>query len=392
MDFKKLINVLSFLLLLKISFPCGLSERDAYACYVNVPCQPVGTITYFCGYPIKGEIFDIWKFGCGIAVASLNAYGSCSCYYDSKCKGYDPIELYSLDGNDGDLCVRKTGIIFGLGCGNEKYGYWDSSEKKCVICNNKIQTGFFDCSGDYSGQFRCEVACGSSIECDDKVPAYVHESNVYAGHWCGKLGRCTIDCNCCEYTDSDGGKNYGIKGIVTGNAFKNGTIFAECKSFEDYCLDNQLLVEFFIDSSSRLIDYEIYNCSTRRDGNRCVEGKCGCASDEDCKVDGKWQYDPVTHTRIVCDCPFPECTLHINNDFTCKPSPFPCRFNWECEEGYCCTKDPSIDIKCRMEVVAQCVKAGTIICNKYLCDPPNFSENKKNLLELIRINPFRLVS
>jgi len=389
MDFKKLINVFSLFLLLKISFSCGLSERDAYACYVDAPCQPVGTITYSCGYPIKGVIFDIWKFGCEIAVASPPAYESCSCDYDAKCKGYNPIELYSLDSDDGAICVRKTGIFFGLGCGNEKYGYWDSSEKKCVICNNKIQTGFFDCSGDYFGQFRCEAACGSSIECDDKHPAYME----YAGDWCGKLGRCTIDCNCCEYTDSDGGKNYGVKGIVTGNALKNGTIFAECKSFEDYCLNDQLLVEFFIDNSSRVIDHEIYNCSTRRNGSRCVDGKCGCASDEDCKVDGKWQYDPVTHTRIVCDCPFPECSLKIEKDFTCKPLEG-CYQNLDCEEGYCCDRDPSIDIKCRG--IGKCVKAGTVICNnKYLCDPPNFSENKRNLLnllELTKLNPFRLIS
>ncbi|MEM5879107.1 MAG: hypothetical protein QXU74_01265, partial [Candidatus Aenigmatarchaeota archaeon] len=71
-----------------------------------------------------------------------------------------------------------------------------------------------------------------------------------------------------------------------------------------------------------------------------------CCSDENCKdAQGNWRYDPVNHTKIVCDCPSGSCSYPSGegkkDDYTCKPLP-KCDVNEQCAPGWCCTADPAL--------------------------------------------------
>jgi len=38
---------------------------------------------------------------------------------------------------NGQTCVRESGPFLGFGCGDTKWGNWDKSEGKCVVCSGK---------------------------------------------------------------------------------------------------------------------------------------------------------------------------------------------------------------------------------------------------------------
>ncbi|MBO3840612.1 MAG: hypothetical protein JTT17_07355 [Candidatus Brockarchaeota archaeon] len=155
-------------------------------------------------------------------------------------------------------------------------------------------------------------------------------------------------------------------------------------------MDSSQLVEYYI--QDRILKAEVKACS-------CViaEGRCSsveCTKDDDCKdASGNWRYDPVNHTKIVCDCPSGSCSLKKDNDYTCKPLPSCKTTRDDCAPGWCCTADPILPAECK-DFIGSCVSQGNMRCNnKYLCDPPEWNSGeaskKKSLLELIlSFNPF----
>ncbi|MBI2133738.1 hypothetical protein HYU11_03595 [Candidatus Woesearchaeota archaeon] len=71
-------------------------------------------------------------------------------------------------------------------------------------------------------------------------------------------------------TDTDGGKNYDLKGTATSctGSSSSGGGSGSCAASSDYCLTDKILVEQYCDSESNK-NYETYSCA-----NGCVEGAC----------------------------------------------------------------------------------------------------------------------
>jgi hypothetical protein len=302
-----------------------------------------------------------------------------------KCGGGWP------SGNEGDVCK-----VWFLDWGTLKWrqGVWDPDDSYCIITSGDSPTngctsehkestdnGVADtCGGRRAGDGKCEQACGADSKCDE----------LNTGNSCGTNGRCTTNCSCCEPSDSDGGRNYTVKGTTTG--YDSST--QVCLTFTDYCKDDKILVEYYTTDTE--YSHELYNCNQRTDGLvHCVDGRCGCTSDNDCKdANGNYRYDPVSHTKIVCECPS-GCTL-TGSSYTCKPKGS-CSAPEDCEDTWCCTKDLSLPLECR-DTTGVCVSQGNLRCNnKYLCDPPEGFVNSANkqltLLDfLLNFNPFSRIS
>jgi hypothetical protein len=107
-----------------------------------------------------------------------------------------------------------------------------------------------------------------------------------------------------------------------------------------------------------------------------------CQSNSDCP-----SYNSTNHLKMYCD----------SDTHTCRTKPS-CLLPEDCEDNWCCDKDPSLPSSCRLS--GSCVAKGTLMCNnQYICDPPegfvsSSSENaniqtskKLTLLDLL-INPF----
>jgi len=199
------------------------------------------------------------------------------------------------------------------------------------------------CGGRKAGDGKCEQACGADASCDEKHP----------GDYCGTNGICTDDCHCCEASDSDGGRNYTVKGTTT--AIYGGS----CQSFNDTCVlefGKVYLEEYFI--SNRGINFELYDCSQRTDGLvHCVDGRCGCLYDSDC---------PTNEKNIVGRCCSPSGTWCPTGpyDYQCHYKEY-CDSPSDCRNGYCCSTDIFI-------TPGVCYQNGTIKSKdgkSYLCDP-----------------------
>jgi len=130
----------------------------------------------------------------------------------------------------------------------------------------------------------------------------------------------------------------------------------------------------------------------RNDGLiRCIDGKCGCLSDDDCKdASGKYRYDPVRHTKIVCDSPSGSYPHDPTQPYTyaCKPKPS-CSVAEDCADGWCCyTPEIGGDRTCQQQGTIKSYQG-----KSYLCDPPeefDSSAKKLSLLDFLA-NPFSKV-
>lgn len=99
-----------------------------------------------------------------------------------------------------------------------------------------------------------------------------------------------------------------------------------------------------------------------------------CCSDTDCSG-----YDPLSHLKLVCDCPSASCSYPNpptgTDDYRCKPLP-KCDINEQCAPNWCCTADPALPAECK-DAIGSCVNEGNMRCNnRYLCDPPEWSNEK----------------
>jgi len=266
----------------------------------------------------------------------------------------DP-NTYFPDNNDTYFCERACGY----GCkDNEKMGPYDRNEAKCIVCNGKIESEYFTATGDYSGDYKCESACGADPECDEEYP------NSHLPDVCGEKQLVIRYCDGnCEYSS------------IT------------------YTCDSSHACDV------RFCGGQIYYCVY--DSNPLVRGwkwstsipSGFCCKDNDCPG-----YDPATHTKYVCECPNPNTCSITGNSYTCKPKPL-CKYNSECDSGWCCNADPALPTDCK-QPTGSCVAKGEIMCNsKYICDPPegfvsssnektNTQANKKLTLLDLLTNPF----
>ena len=126
--------------------------------------------------------------------------------------------------------------------------------------------------------------------------------------------------------------------------------------------------------------YESCSAKTRYYNGQCTgSGTCsystqgvGCCNDNDCTG-----YDPVTHTKMVCDCPSADCSYPDpptgKDDYTCKPKPSCANTKIDCDDKYCCDYEVGGS--------GNCVKQGTIYGSTQLCDPPEWktTEGSKNI-------------
>jgi hypothetical protein len=143
-------------------------------------------------------------------------------------------------------------------------------------------------------------------------------------------------------------------------------------------------------------------CTLNGQAGICCNQECkvggNCCNDNDCKdANGKYRYDPVSHTKIVCNCPAGSSGCSMSDSlkpyYTCQPLPS-CSKAEDCEDTWCCTSEilPSSDPN-----YGKCWQRGIYTNNpKYLCDPPEgfvSSTNKKlSLLDfLLKFNPFSKV-
>jgi hypothetical protein len=273
--------------------------------------------------------------GCVMGYAAGQLYcrsvGSSMCYSEAK--------WYTSPSSDGQICKRRSGAS----CGdNVKEGNWDSSDSKCVVCNGGVETGYFDCNGDYGGDNKCESACGASPECDEIYP-YSFLPDICGEKQLNVIRYCDESCKYFSITYTCDSSHACDVRICGGQTY--------------YCVyDSNPLVRKWIWSTSIPSGF--------------------CCSNNDCPA-----YNSTNHLKMYCD----------TSTHTCKTIE-KCRKNDECEGNWCCDdKTPTY----------QCVYKGKIISSggkSYLCDPPegfvNSNENtniqvskKLTLLDLL-INPF----
>jgi len=319
--------------------------------------------------------------GCVMGYAA-GQYYSASCVVSSTiptCTCYGPeAKWYTVPSSNGQICKRRSGIFCIDGV---KEGKWDSSQSKCVVCDSYgRETGYFDCNGEYSGNYLCESACGADDLCDEKFWCYV-SGNLWCNDYC-KASVCNsnneckwfeVPSNCpsagyiyqCYYSWRSGSGVWKWGSVAAndepGESDEDGNPWQECfDGFDNDC-----------DGYKDCADPGCKGVQNPNTGDIC------CQSDSDCPA-----YDPNTHLKMYCD----------PNTHTCKTKPS-CALPEDCEDKWCC--DTITGTKA-------CKAQGTIISSggkSYICDPPegfiNFSDentniqvNKKLTLLDLLINPF----
>lgn len=78
-------------------------------------------------------------------------------------------------------------------------------------------------------------------------------------------GKCASSTPATTCTDSDGGKNYSVRGSLGGICKNN----APCGMWADSCQDSNNLIEYFCDGTNYNTNFELYKCP-----NGCLNGVC----------------------------------------------------------------------------------------------------------------------
>jgi len=381
----KIIILSIFIFSLTFSLSFTVFPKNSLACHLGGPydyyqtCNPGIPCIYNsqCGSgKISAYDFEIDWGGCTMGFAA-GQYYSASCVFFSiplcVCSGPDA-KWYTSPSYDGQVCKRRSGWF----CERDiKEGKWDSSDSKCVVCNGKREASYFDCSGDYDGDYKCESACGADPRCDEKYPNIMYDTD-------GDLFYdlyCDSNCNAYKCNPSTECSSLALGGITYKCSYNYYYSSSSPRydwligPFEGYpwqsCFDNH------DNDCDGLVDCADPDCARVKNPNT---GVICCQSDSDCPA-----YNPSTHLKMYCDT-----TTH-----TCKTKPS-CVDNTECEGGWCCDK--------LVGGTGNCKQKGTITSyggRSYICDPPegfvnssneeintnNQASKKLTLLDLL-INPF----
>jgi len=304
-----------------------------------------------------------------------------------KCGGGWP------SGSEGDLCKVWWLDITGW---HSRQGYWDpdldaSGRAACVIkcTSDRRESTESDardyCTGSGPGDGKCEQACGADAACDEYFPGTYLDTN---GDTYGDL-YCDFSClaNPCNSNNEckkvSGNYQYCIY-VNTGSGgywtWSNPSLFQEDGNPWQECFDG------YDNDCDGAKDCADTYCKGVKNPNTNVV--C-CQSDDDCKdANGKDRYDPVSHTKIVCDSPSGSYEPK-ENTYTCQPLRS-CSKAEDCEDTWCCVT-PNIDSNSANQ--GKCWQRGIYTNNpKYLCDPPegfDLAKKQLTLLDfLLKFNPF----
>jgi len=335
------------------------------------------------------KILGLTNEGLGICCASP-CVGICVCLQDAT---WDATPSY-----EGQVCKKRWGAdcgwlsLFGWQpLGGEKEGRWDPDSGYCVICDGKIEIERFDCSGDYSGDNKCEHACGADPDCDERSPGIPFSKPSSLDDFL-----CTSDCNlkiCSNNTACTSSMGYKCtyrwhysppdyyalwEWISTtqfsqdSNSYEDGSPWHECfDGVDNDCDDNK--------------DCKDPQCAgKRKEGTTEI---C-CQYDSDCppqnnikgKCDSPLGSDNPDTAGYTYRCYWKPCA----RDADCVPGTYcycgvcsSTHTSAGCPAGQCCNKGYGyFDIGS-----GECVDKGTIYNSdgvSYLCDPPQEDLSKNN--------------
>jgi hypothetical protein len=333
----------------------------------SLACHLAGPSTYYkdnqCTQPISAYDFYIDLGGCVIGYAA-------GPLYDYYCDGYScyciatEAKWYTSPSYNGQICKRRSGTFCDVGV---KEGRWDSSDSRCVVCYGAygvLEVGYFDCSGEYSGDWKCESACGADPLCDEKpadssLPDFCGTIYLIVSRYCDascKYSSTTYTCDSshCGDVRSCGGQTYYC-------VYDNGWKWSTVKPINFCCSDNDCPAKNSIKGKcDSPPPYGTDNPDTLGYTYTCYWKPC--KSDDEC-VSGTYCYcGACSPTFTSAGCLSGEC----------------------CDRGYGGT--------------GECVSKGTIRnigSVSYLCDPPewnssngkseikNESKSEKNIFESI---------
>jgi hypothetical protein len=390
---KSKIIILSIFIFSLAFFLLNLISKNSLACHLSGPSDYYQTCNAgaTCSYDdqcLSGKV-SAYDFvadfgGCVMAYAAGQYYSSAGCS-GAICICYTPEAKWDTSPSyNGQICKKKWGLTCGRVDGGEEEGKWDSSDSKCVVCDSyRRETGYFDCNGDYSGDYKCESACGADPACDEKLPngMYDTDGDGYFDLYC--------DSNCYAYK-------------CNASTECSSILWYKC-SYNYYYSTSSPRYDWL---SSPHEGYPWQSCFDNHDNDcdgykDCADSDCRgvrnqntgvicCQSDSDCSG-----YDPTTHTKYVCECQDSSKCSITGSSYTCKPKPS-CRLPEDCDNGWCC--DYSVG------GLGSCKQKGMITSyggRSYICDPPegfvnssneeintNTQRNKKLTLLNLLINPF----
>jgi hypothetical protein len=127
--------------------------------------------------------------------------------------------------------------------------------------NEEVDFDDFFLFADYFGQTRESDNWDSKFDLSENGVIDFDDFFIFSDNF-GKKANCKEEIISC--IDSDGGKNYGVKGTVTSTAFGGN-------SETDYCLDNKKLKEFYCSEVDKSPDPKIITCENGCNNGICME-------------------------------------------------------------------------------------------------------------------------
>jgi hypothetical protein len=288
-------------------------------------------------------------------------------------------------GSDGDWCK-----VWWLDWTGWRYreGKWDTDDNVCIIkCNGAKESTESDardyCPGSGPGENTCEQVCGADPTCDE----YPSNSRLAQSVYC--------DAGCKAWVVSLSVSNTVIlvPNHVTVTATSSYPV--ENNSYSIIILANDSVVKTC--TSGTNCTYEVLlitpgvlvfkakimlGSETKAETPSTTVYWVECINDNNCKdASGKDRYDPVSHTKIVCD----------TSTYTCQPKGS-CSVPEDCEDTWCCyTRQMGGDDTCQRQGTIKSYQG-----KSYLCDPPegfDLAKKQLTLLDfLLKFNPFSKVS
>jgi len=250
----------------------------------------------------------------GLLDSCGGGYGTCVCYKLIEC-------CSDADCPSGSSCVNNFCVKDQV-CGEENTPCCPVTPNDCV---------------DYQGNMVQNGECGYPTEESVNQGALWYCDN---GKWVSTLCSClTSSYDSCESLGFDG--SCGSCESLPACADPPGSLIGQEFCYKDIYDTPQ--------GPSQECNSGLNCCGD----NYCHE----CCPDSDCSG-----YDPDTHTKIVCECPDPGCSL-TGSSYSCKPKGS-CYGNSDCDPNYCCDT---------ITGSRECKSEGTIINyggKSYLCDPP----------------------
>lgn len=177
--------------------------------------------------------------------------GECSCNSNSDCSTKEYCKKESCDAAGkctakGQLCPEILAPV--CGCDGKTY------ENKCFAALSGINI-------KHDGKCK-EQVCGNGL-CEEGEDRIVCPANSLDDSGC--FMTCPQDCSTC--TDTDGGRNFYVKGTATGKDPYSDNIRTET----DKCSSNNEIIEFECKPNSNEITWNGYPCPT---GTTCIDGAC----------------------------------------------------------------------------------------------------------------------